>query len=40
MLGSPAREDKCRTCAGDGSSCKTVDGTLSMDDLQVGKHEI
>lgn len=37
MLGSSAREDKCRNCAGDGSSCKTVDGTLNNDDLTVGK---
>lgn len=37
MLGSSAREDKCRNCAGDGSSCKTVDGTLNNEDLTVGK---
>lgn len=36
MLGSNAREDKCRTCEGDGSSCKTVEGTLTMNDLQAG----
>lgn len=38
MLGSTAREDKCRTCAGDGTSCKTVEGTLDMDNLQVGEY--
>lgn len=37
MLGSPAREDKCRKCGGDGSSCRTVEGILDMDNLQVGK---
>jgi hypothetical protein len=37
MLGSSAREDKCRECGGDGSSCNTVRGILEMtDDLQVG----
>jgi hypothetical protein len=39
MLGSTAREDKCRECGGDGSSCNTVRGLLEMDDgdLQVGE---
>lgn len=36
MLGSDAREDKCRQCGGDGSSCNTISGTLDMKDLQVG----
>ncbi|XP_070503266.1 papilin isoform X4 [Chironomus tepperi] len=40
MLGSPAREDKCRTCQGDGSSCKTVTGILDMNNLQVGYNDI
>ncbi|KAL7022058.1 hypothetical protein ACKWTF_012113 [Chironomus riparius] len=40
MLGSPAREDKCRTCQGDGSSCKTVTGVLDMNNLQVGYNDI
>lgn len=40
MLGSSAREDKCRNCAGDGSSCKTVDGTLNNDDLTVGEFSV
>lgn len=39
MLGSTAREDKCRTCAGDGTSCKTVEGTLTMNDLQNGEQK-
>lgn len=37
MLGSTAREDKCRNCAGDGSTCKTIMGSLEMKDLQVGE---
>jgi len=38
MLGSSAREDKCRECGGDGSSCNTIQGLLEMDDdLQVGE---
>lgn len=40
MLGSPAREDKCRKCQGDGSSCKTVTGLLDMNNLQVGYNDI
>jgi hypothetical protein len=41
MLGSTAREDKCRECGGDGSSCNTVRGLLEMDDgdLQVGESQ-
>lgn len=37
MLGSAAKEDKCRNCAGDGATCKTVSGVLDMNNLQVGK---
>lgn len=40
MLGSPAKEDKCRKCQGDGSSCKTVTGLLDMNNLQVGYNDI
>lgn len=36
MLGSSAQEDKCRKCAGDGSTCKTVSGVLDMNNFQVG----
>lgn len=28
MLGSPAREDKCRVCGGDGTNCITAQGDL------------
>lgn len=37
MLGSDAKEDKCRVCGGDGSTCKTKTGTMDMQDLLVGK---
>jgi papilin len=40
MLGSKAREDKCRLCQGDGSACKTVSGLLDMQNLQVGYNDI
>lgn len=40
MLGSSAREDKCRKCQGDGSSCKTVSSLLDMGNLQVGYNDI
>ncbi|XP_055695924.1 papilin isoform X3 [Lutzomyia longipalpis] len=40
MLGSNAKEDKCRKCEGDGSSCKTVSGILDMNNLQVGYNDI
>lgn len=40
MLGSSAREDRCRKCAGDGTSCKTVSGLLDMNNLQLGYNDI
>lgn len=40
MLGSPAKEDKCRKCQGDGSACKTVSALLDMNNLQVGYNDI
>lgn len=39
MLGSTAKEDRCRRCGGDGSTCNTVTGRLDMQDLQVGTSE-
>lgn len=36
MLGSPAREDKCRVCGGNGTACNTVVGLLDMQDMQPG----
>ncbi|XP_048510814.1 papilin isoform X3 [Athalia rosae] len=40
MLGSGAKEDRCRECGGDGSACDTVQGLLDMNDLQVGYNDI
>ncbi|XP_076354138.1 papilin-like [Tachypleus tridentatus] len=40
ILGSNAKEDKCRVCGGDGSSCRTATGVVSDDDLQVGYNDI
>ncbi|XP_050091776.1 papilin-like [Anopheles aquasalis] len=40
MLGSQAKEDKCRVCRGDGSSCKTVNGLLDQTDLKKGYNDL
>ncbi|XP_064484437.1 papilin-like isoform X2 [Ornithodoros turicata] len=40
MLGSDAKEDKCRKCRGDGSSCETIEGVFTDENLQVGYHDI
>ncbi|XP_049281703.1 papilin isoform X4 [Anopheles funestus] len=40
MLGSQAKEDKCRICRGDGSSCKTASGLLDANNLQVGYNDL
>ncbi|XP_040158601.1 papilin isoform X5 [Anopheles arabiensis] len=40
MLGSQAKEDKCRICRGDGSSCKTASGLLDASNLQVGYNDL
>lgn len=40
MLGSHAKEDKCRVCGGDGSTCKTIEGVFDMDNLQIGYNDI
>lgn len=40
MLGSEAREDKCRQCQGDGSACSTSIGDLEMNNLQAGYNDI
>ena len=37
MLGSDAKEDKCRECGGDGSTCKTIEGQFGTRKLPVGK---
>lgn len=30
VLGSDSKEDKCRVCGGDGSSCETVEGIFNQ----------
>ncbi|XP_017784218.1 PREDICTED: papilin isoform X2 [Nicrophorus vespilloides] len=40
MLGSNTKEDNCRVCGGDGSSCNTITGLLDMQDLQIGYNDI
>lgn len=37
MLGSYLKEDECRICGGDGSTCNTITNTLDLNDMQVGK---
>lgn len=36
MLGSSAKEDKCRVCGGNGTACNTIVGLLDMQDMQPG----
>ncbi|XP_020811194.1 papilin isoform X1 [Drosophila serrata] len=40
MLGSDAKEDKCRKCGGDGSTCKTIRNTISTKDLAAGYNDL
>ncbi|KAK9886678.1 hypothetical protein WA026_017598 [Henosepilachna vigintioctopunctata] len=40
MLGSKIKEDKCRKCGGDGSTCQTITGRYDKQDLQVGYNNI
>lgn len=40
MLGSEAREDKCRKCGGDGSTCKTVADKFTINNLSGGYNDI
>ena len=37
MLGSSAKEDQCRVCGGDNSTCNSVEGVYDSNDLQTGK---
>nr|XP_027227919.1 papilin-like [Penaeus vannamei] len=39
-LGSTAKEDKCRICGGDGSTCNTIKGTFTKEILTVGYNDI
>ncbi|XP_076259164.1 proteoglycan-like sulfated glycoprotein papilin isoform X9 [Rhynchophorus ferrugineus] len=40
MLGSNAKEDDCRVCGGDGSTCNTLTNTLEISNMQVGYNDI
>ncbi|XP_028165939.1 papilin-like, partial [Ostrinia furnacalis] len=40
MLGSAAREDKCRECRGNGTNCHTEDNILDTQDLRNGYNDI
>ncbi|CAH0551174.1 unnamed protein product, partial [Brassicogethes aeneus] len=40
MLGSSMREDKCRVCGGDGSTCTTSTGLLDSKDFREGYNDI
>ncbi|XP_065722468.2 papilin isoform X4 [Drosophila suzukii] len=40
MLGSNAKEDKCRKCGGDGSTCKTIRNTITTKDLAAGYNDL
>lgn len=40
ILGSDLREDKCRVCGGDGSSCETIEGVFSADLPGAGYEEV
>ncbi|XP_017083163.2 papilin isoform X3 [Drosophila eugracilis] len=40
MLGSNAKEDKCRKCGGDGSTCKTIRNNISTKDLAPGYNDL
>ena len=40
ILGSSAKEDKCRVCGGDASTCNTVKGDFMQKTLTVGYNDI
>ncbi|GAB6024702.1 hypothetical protein CHUAL_009835 [Chamberlinius hualienensis] len=40
ILGSSAKEDKCRVCGGDGSTCQTIEGVVDLSNLQTGYNDI
>ncbi|XP_046586729.1 papilin isoform X8 [Neodiprion lecontei] len=40
MLGSGAKEDKCRECGGDNSACDTFHGVVANDNLKIGYNDI
>uniref|UniRef100_A0A8C8ANP3 ADAM metallopeptidase with thrombospondin type 1 motif 10 n=1 Tax=Otus sunia TaxID=257818 RepID=A0A8C8ANP3_9STRI len=40
VLGSDSKEDKCRVCGGDGSSCETVEGVFNQSLPEGGYEEV
>ncbi|XP_057655869.1 papilin isoform X2 [Diorhabda carinulata] len=40
MLGSQVKEDRCRVCGGDDSSCNTFTNIITMKDMQRGYNDI
>ncbi|XP_022241638.1 papilin-like, partial [Limulus polyphemus] len=40
MLGSNAKKDKCGECGGDGNNCRTIEGLITDNNLQVGYNDI
>ncbi|XP_013147767.1 PREDICTED: papilin isoform X2 [Papilio polytes] len=40
MLGSNAREDKCRECRGNGTNCRTIAGRIDNPDLRKGYNDV
>lgn len=40
LLGSDAKEDKCRKCQGDGSKCRTLTGSMDTPSYQVGYNDL
>ncbi|XP_070578826.1 papilin-like isoform X2 [Ptychodera flava] len=40
MLGSDAKEDKCRECGGDGSRCNTIQDMFDLQGLDVGYNDV
>ncbi|XP_068619320.1 papilin [Battus philenor] len=40
MLGSNAREDKCRECRGNGTNCHTASGIIDTTDLRKGYNDV
>lgn len=37
VLGSDLKEDKCRVCGGDGSTCETIEGIFNQSLPEGGK---
>ncbi|XP_046445127.1 papilin-like isoform X2 [Daphnia pulex] len=40
MLGSTAKEDQCRVCGGDGTTCTSVNGIAEQNDFQTGYNDV